>query len=287
MRTRTRIKELSCGDFLHVYAMPVTDQPKSTRKKRFQPTRESMKLYNNQRAVKWLEELAETNFTDNDYFISLSYDEKYLPKSDEEATHQAELFIRRLQYHCKRKCAPAPVALWDIEKGEKKGHYHHHMIIKCALSREKIEKIWRRGYINTRRLQFDENGLTGLSEYIQKFKSRVGVRRWHSTHNLKKPVQYENDRMSRKQFAELAENLELSEYFKQHYKDYYLNRDSVKIYRNDINGCDYLYFKLYRKDSRYINSHIKGCRVCKLEDYRKKKDSRPGTSRPPDNIKLQ
>ena len=287
MRTRTRIKEVVCGDFLHLYALPVTAPQRSTRKKRFKPTRESMAIYNEQRAAKWLEELAETNFTDNDFFITLSYQDKYLPRSDKEALDEAKKYIRRLQYHCKKNNIPEPAAIWNIEKS-KAGRYHHHMIIKCALSRDFIERKWGKGRINTRRLQFDENGLAGLSEYIQKFKSRVGVRRWHSTHNLKKPIQHENDRMSRKQFAELAENLDLSAYFKQNYKDYYLNHDSVKIYRNDINGCDYLYLKLYRKDSQYINSYLSSsARACKLGDYRKKKDSRPKTSRPPNNIKLQ
>ena len=286
MITRTRIKEVVCGDFLHIYAMPVTAPPKSRRKKSFKPTRESMTIYNEQRAAKWLEELTEANFTNEDFFITLSYHDEYLPQSDKEALHAAELYIRRLQYRCKKIKAPAPVVLWDIEKSEK-GRYHHHMIIKCALSREELEKIWRRGYINTRQLQFTENGLTGLTEYIIKFKSRVGVRRWHSTNNLKKPIQHENDRMSKKQFAELAADLEQSGYYKKHYSEYYLNRDSVKIYRNDINGCDYLYFKIYRKDSKYINSYLNSSRACKLEDYRKKKDSRPRTSRPPNNIKLQ
>lgn len=287
MRTRTRIKEVVCGDFLHVYALPVIAPPRSTRKKRFRPTRESMTVYNEQRAAKWLEELAETNFTDNDFFITLSYHDKHLPPTDEAAAHQAELYIRRLQYHCKKNNIPEPVALWNIEKS-KAGRYHHHMIIKCDLSREQIENIWGKGRINTRRLQFDENGLAGLSDYIKKFNTHVGVRRWHSTNNLKKPIQYENDRMSRRQFAELAENLDLSAYFKQHYKEYYLNRDSVKLYRNDINGCDYLYLKLYRKDSQYINSYLSSSvRACKLEEYRKKKDSRPRTSRPPNNINQQ
>lgn len=287
MITRTRVKEIVCGDFLHVYAMPVIAPPRSTRKKRFKPTRESMTVYNEQRAFKWLEELTENNFDDKDYHVVFTYDDKCLPPSDEEAAHQAELFVRRLQYRCKKEGKPAPVAIWDIEKGEKRGRYHHHMFIKCDLSRDDIEKIWGRGYINAKRLEFTENGLAGLSEYIQKFKSRVGVRRWHSTNNLKKPIQYENDRMSRKQFAELAQDLELSVYYRQHYNDYYLNRDSVKLYRNDINGCDYLYFKLYRKGSQYINSFLSERRACKLDNYRKKKGSRPIKSRPPNNIKLQ
>ena len=288
MITRIRTKAVICGDFMHVYAMPVIASPRSTRKKRFSPTRESMTVYNEHRAEKRLEELAEANFTDKDYFITLSYHDKYKPLSDEAAINSISNYIRRLQYRCKKEGKPAPVAIWDIEKGEKRGRYHHHLFLKCDLSCDDIGEIWGKGYINTRHLQFDENGLAGLSEYIQKFKSRVGVRRWHSTNNLKKPIQYENDRMSRKQFAELAQDLELSVYFRQHYNDYYLNRDSVKFYRNDINGCDYLYLKLYRKDSQYINSYLSSsARACKLVDYGKKKDSRPKTGRPPNNIKLQ
>lgn len=285
MITRTRIKEVVCGDFLHVYAMPVTAPPKSRRKKRFKPTRESMAIYNEQRAAKWLEQLVEANFNDNDYSIGLDYSDN--PKTDKEAMKAVERYKIKLQYHCKKQGLSAPVVVWDTEKGERLGRYHHHLFLKCELNEKEIRKLWKKGRVHIDPLQFDENGLAGLATYIQKFKSRVGVRRWHSTNNLKKPIQHENDRMSRKQFNELAIDLEQSGYYKKHYSDYYLNRDSVKIYRNDINGCDYIYFKIYRKDSQYINSHIKKPRACKLEEYRKKKDSRPKTSRPPNNIKLQ
>lgn len=286
MITRTRIKELVCGDYLHIYAMPVTAPTGSTRKRRFKPTRESMAIYNKQRAEKWLEELAETNFNDTDYFVTMSYHDNCLPQTDEAAQHQIELYIRRLQYHCKKNNLPEPVAIWDVEKSAK-GRYHHHILLKCALPREDIEKKWGKGYCNTRVLKFNENGLTGISKYITKFKCCVGVRRWHSTNNLKKPIQYENDRMSKKQFHELAENLEVSEYFTKQYKGYYLNRDSVKLYRNDVNGCEYLYFKLYRADSQYINSYLRKSNIRKLGNYRKMKDSRPKTSRPPNNVKVQ
>ncbi|MBP3327988.1 MAG: hypothetical protein J6L91_03675 [Clostridia bacterium] len=253
MRVHIREKIYICGDFMHVDAFPVFAPSGNRRKRRFKPTSETQKLLNDKYALKHLEMLLETNFDDNDYHIRLSYNDKKQPTSDELAIKNISNYIRRLKYKCNKLGYSAPVAVWCTEKGKKYGRYHHHLIIKCELARDEIERMWGKGYANSRRLQFNENGLTGLSKYLPKHP--IGAQRWHSTRNLKKPIVRENDNMSKKQFEQLFDSHATYDVFNARYKGYFVSQVEAKY--NEVTGNKYLSFKMYRADSKYVNKTMR------------------------------
>lgn len=248
MRVQIREKVYICGDFLYISAFPVFAPSGNQRKRRFKPTSETQKLLNDRYAIKHLEMLLETNFDDNDYHVRLSYSDRNNPLSDEIAGKNIANFIRRLKYKCGKNGINAPVAVWCTEKGKKNGRYHHHMIIKCALPRDEIERIWGKGYANSKRLQFTEDGLTGLANYLSK--KPIGAHRWHSTRNLKKPQVRENDNMSKKQFEALFDSNATCDMYSARYVGYIVSK--VNPIYNEITGNKYLSFKMYRADSKYV-----------------------------------
>ena len=52
-----------------------------------------------------------------------------------------------------------------------KGRWHHHFVCDGDMGLEAVEKKWKKGRRNqVRRLQKDENGLSGMANYITKQK---------------------------------------------------------------------------------------------------------------------
>lgn len=155
------------------------------------------KKLNDKRARRYFNQLIQTNFTEKDLHVSLTYKEKYKPETLETAQKDLENFIRRL----KRKRAAAgldPLKYVAVtEHGGKGGRIHHHIIINGGLDRDEIEATWSTGgkgkkageslgYANADRLQLDEKrGLEALSNYLMK--DPKGRKRWSQSRNLTKP----------------------------------------------------------------------------------------------------
>lgn len=257
MRTHIREQKRICKDYVHFDIYPVFTHTKSRKKKKYKPTSEAQRIINQRNAEKYLEMLIETNFDNNDFFVTLSYGVE--PSSDEQAETNVYNFIRRLEYLCKKLGLEKPCAIWCTEKGKTSGRYHHHLILKCPIGRDTIQKLWRdkkhpeNGLIQVNELQFDENGLAALATYLQK--KPIGKQRWHRTRNMKEPIKRENDNMSQKQFKALFDEHATAEVFELAFPDYTLAGEPRRVY-NEVNGCWYLSFKMYRTDSTYIHPTI-------------------------------
>lgn len=127
--------------------------------------------HNAKRARKWFIRLLNTNFTEADTHTSLTYSDEFLPKTEEEADRDISNFLRRLRTKCKARGLPAPEAITvtehqdaDPDTGQKAVRFHHHVILKCQLTRDEIEGCWvrkkkRMGTTNADRLQMDKSSL--------------------------------------------------------------------------------------------------------------------------------
>ena len=71
------------------------------------------------------------------------------------------------------------------DRGKRGGRYHHHITVNGGIDRDTLESMWEYGYANSRRLQFTEDGLAGLGNYI--VKSPVGGKAWTASKNLVDP----------------------------------------------------------------------------------------------------
>lgn len=177
---------------------------------------------NSKRAVRYLEALVHSNFGANDYLLSLSYDEEHLPNDEKAAKKLFSRFMDRVNYRQKK------MGLWNakwisvIETG-KHGRIHHHVIIRCGLDRNALEKVWKNGRANTKRLQPDrKEGLGAVVKYIAKEfiddDKPKSKRSWDCSKNLLKPWDTVNDNprmMSKKKFDLMKELPEDCEAMKQ------------------------------------------------------------------------
>lgn len=154
--------------------------------------------HNAKRARKWFIRLLNTNFTEADTHTSLTYSDEFLPKTEEEADRDISNFLRRLRTKCKARGLPAPEAITvtehqdaDPDTGQKTVRFHHHVILKCQLTRDEIEGCWvrkkkRMGTTNADRLQMDKSSLEALANYLMKYPKRK--HRWRRTRGIRDPI---------------------------------------------------------------------------------------------------
>ena len=177
---------------------------------------------NSKRAVRYLEALVHCNFGEGDLLFSGTYDDENLPKDEKEAKKLFSRFMDRVNY--RQKKMGLENAKWvSVLETTKSGRFHHHVIIKCGLDRDTLEKIWGYGRANTKRLQPDrKEGLAGVVKYIAKEfiddDKPKNKRSWDCSKNLLKPWDTVNDNprmMSQKKFNLMKEIPEDCEVMKQ------------------------------------------------------------------------
>ena len=245
MKSRIRTKTYICGNYKHIFFYPVFSTS-SRRKKRYKPTTLVQAEINSRRAEKRLEMLLETNFDEKDCFFTATYRSDLRPKTDEKAMKQARNFIRRIQYQCKRKGLDAPVAVWCTELSKDNKLYHHHFVIKSGLNYDELAKIWGKGRTSGGKLHFDVDGMSGLAKYLPK--EPIGAVRYHSTKNLKQPLEQQNDNTSIKEFNKIFEQafFHLNNELAEKYPEYNINDNSLTAYESFV-GCRFVYIKLCKK----------------------------------------
>lgn len=244
--TRSRVNV--CGEFMDGDIYPVY-QPAGKRRKRCNPTKEIQSKLNQRNAEKKLTRLAHLNFTENDLALHLTYRDGEQPETIEEAERILDNYIRCLR----RKYNKAGLVLKYIratERGSKNGRIHHHLIISGGLDRDLLEETWGRGYANSKRLQFDEHGITGLAHYMAK--DRVTFKRWSGSRNLIKPEPVVKDNEFNmgdvEDIVDLIETKNIWAYFEERYPEYELIE--AKYTQNGVNRGYYIHFEMRRKRTR-------------------------------------
>lgn len=160
-------------------------------------------------ARKNCERLINTNFTSQDIWATLVYTDRNLPGSMEEALENMQKYIKRINYRRKKLGLPPAKYVYVTEWSEDDNHKircHHHIVMDGQLSMDEVESAWKLGRRNqTRRLDYDENGLSGLAHYITK--DPKGKKRWCASKNLKKPEERKNHQtFSHNKAKKMAEN---------------------------------------------------------------------------------
>jgi ABC-type transporter Mla MlaB component len=217
MRTFVREKKIYCGaNYLEVdiFNYTKTEEENNRRGKRSKKEQESTLkqiAWNEENSRRRFLQIVHTNFGEYDVHTSLTYANKNLPQTLEEAEREERNFLRRVAYARKKKGLP-PLKYISIpacafkKDGVTPARIHHHIIMSGGLNRDEIEDLWRKrrrrgqkkgdkiGYANADRLQPEENGLAALCEYLAKQTS--GKKRWSSSQGLEKPlpdIQDQND----------------------------------------------------------------------------------------------
>lgn len=244
-KTFNREQVYVCGEYMDADIYPVFQKP-GARRKRCKPTSEIQAKLNQRNAEKKLTRLIHNNFTENDIALHLTYRNGEEPENEADALRVLGNFIKRLKRRYK-KAGKELKYISCTEYGKKTGRVHHHLIINGGYDRDEIEKLWGRGYANSKRLQFEEDGVTGLARYIAKDKHFF--KRWNQSRNLDIPeaAQYDGQ-LNMDDIAEIKEAIDSKsayQYFEERYPDFELVE---AVYtQNNINRGIYIHFEMRRR----------------------------------------
>lgn len=260
MRCLYREVKYFCGEYLDVALFPAFRQANSPRSKKAKPSRDVQVKLNQVNAEYKFERLVYTNFTPKDIRLDLTFRQEFAPENDKEAKKQLRNFINRLKRFRTRNGLDELRYIVVTEKSPR-GRYHFHLITSGDVSASDLAEIWGKGYTGVKPLQFDNDGLIQLCEYMLKG-SRAKINgdkdeasetignRWSSSRNLKQPTIRKRDgRISARRAVELWRqgNDARAEYEKL-YPGYSFS--FAKPFYNEINGGVYIMARLRKIKSK-------------------------------------
>lgn len=171
------------------------------RKAKSRLTREAQQRANDERSRLHLIQLVETNFSEKDVSITLSYEGT--PPDPERVDKDIRNFIARVKRVRKKAGLSELKYIYAIGGDEMPAagysgkRPHVHMIMNGGVGRDELEAIWAKGRANCDRLQPRDEGLGGIAVYFTRQKQdrpeRPGVRKWRGSRNLKQPVRRSRD----------------------------------------------------------------------------------------------
>lgn len=182
-RTRTTV----AGPRLEAEVYPIfgrNTEAMLRRAKKQNATPERQQRLNRERSIRHLIHLVETNFTEKDIHLTLTYGER---TNYDQARKDMRNFLLKLKRLRKRRGLPPLRYIYTIEGDEAAAgqRIHIHMLTDGDMDREELERIWAKGYANADRLRPDENGLEAIARYL--VKQQKNRRKWCASRNLKQP----------------------------------------------------------------------------------------------------
>lgn len=256
------LKEITAGEQFEVEIYPefqrMDDIPEDGKVKKDNSA--AQKNLNDKNSRKYVERLLNHNFGDSDIWITLTYSAGNEPESMEEAIRNMQNYIRRIAYQRKKRGLPPAKYIYITEYSpEDEIRWHHHLVMDGAIDMDTVESVWKKGRRNeTRRLNKDEYGLTGMSHYITKEKDRKrGEKRWNSSQNLeqfrvrkvhsKRPTAHTGAYKPVGKYVDgfVRDRANIEEQMVKWYPEYDFTESGV--YYNDFNGMFYIRTRMRRK----------------------------------------
>lgn len=189
------LKEITAGDQFEIEIYPqfrkMDEVPPEGRSIK-RDNCKAQKNLNDKNARKYVERLINQNFTDRDIWMTLTYDDEHLPPEGDidAAIKNVQKYIRRVNYQRKKRGLPNAKYVYVTEYNpDAEIRWHHHIVMDGALDMDTVEACWQQSSRNeVRRLEKDENGLSGMANYIVKEKDRIkSEKRWNSSQGLQDP----------------------------------------------------------------------------------------------------
>ena len=178
-------KTIISGNILEIirYDTKAAENELISRKMKTASTPESKKRHNEAESKRHLSRLLNTNFSENDIFVTLTYKPESQPKDTDHAERNLTNFFRRAKRYRENNHLP-PLEYIAVTENQT-GRVHHH-IIMSPQSWDDLKKIWGNGHCKISNLN-EEDGFQGLAVYLTKEEKEPGKRRWRQSTNLKKP----------------------------------------------------------------------------------------------------
>lgn len=248
-------KEIRSGEQLEVEIYPEFGRgqqnliPSAAREKQ----RKAQKNLNDRNSRKQCERVINHNFGDGDVWATFTYDQDNVPASMDDAQRDMQNFIRRVNRRRKKQGLPNAKYVYVTEQSPS-GRWHHHIVMDGGLDMDTLEGLWKLGRRNqVRRLSKDENGLSGMANYLtkgprDKKPGAKGQKSWVASKGLEQPDERVNHyKFKRKHVREMArdENVVRAMMEKWYAPEGYIYTSSQVRY-NEVNGRFYIYARLRR-----------------------------------------
>lgn len=267
-------KEIRSGEQLEVEIYPIftkeqkAEIPKEGLKK---DNRKAMKNLNEKNSRKACERTINENFGDDDIWMTMTYADNELPADMKAALKDMQNYIRRVNYERKKRGLGNAKYVYVTEYSpEAEVRWHHHIVMDGAMDMDTVEKLWKKGDRNeVRRLNKDENGLSGMANYMAKPAGKParnkGEKVWKASKNLKKPKERVNHYKFKQKHIDMmvrdhdeVEAQMLKWYGKE---GYIFTRAEIRY--NDFNNRFYIYARLRNENAR--NARKRGKRQNEYE----------------------
>ena len=258
------LKEITAGDQFEIEIYPqfrsmdeVPPEGRTIKK----DNNKAQKNLNDKNARKYVERLINENFSDRDIWMTLTYDDEHLPPDGDvdAAIKNVQKYIRRINYQRKKRGLPnAKYVYVTAYNPDAEIRWHHHIVMDGALDMETVESCWKQSSRNeVRRLQTDENGLSGMANYIVEEKNRVpSEKRWNSSQGLRDPrIKVVHSKRpaaggSYKKIGSFVDKMvkdrdSIPEILKKWYTD--MDFTNAKVYYNDFNCMFYIHARMRKR----------------------------------------
>lgn len=253
-------KEITSGEQLELEMYPEFKRGNTEiidlEKKRAAKRKEQQDKYNDKKSQKHIERLINENFSNNDYWVTLTFDEENLPGDIKEARKKFNNYIARINYERKKRgLSGTSRYVYCIEYGtEDNLRYHIHMVIDGELGMDAVISKWCYGKKKIETMEADDNGFAGISRYITKQTTRV-KRKYSTSKNLKQyKVKVNHYKFRQMDINEMImDENKIQEKAEKTYPGYvYLGCE--KKY-NWFNNRFYIHVRMRKKNNEGINVH--------------------------------
>jgi len=294
-------KEIRAGEQLEVEIYPEFTKgqrqliPDEARRKK---QRQAQRNLNEKNSWKQCVRVINENFTDRDIWATFTYTDEQMPETMEQAQQNMQRYIKRLNYHRKKRELPNARYVYTTECS-KRGRWHHHIVLDGDMEMDIVESLWTAGRRNeVRRLQKDKDGLTAMARYITKSPEDKGSKkdkgkgqkRWTPSKGLRQPQEkVTHYKIKAKDVDTVVRNENaLPELLKKWYGAQGYNFTEGRIKYNDFNGRFYIYARMWKPkeeetDARQrdgTHSRAKGNQKPKKRVEAKKRTAQKKTAHP-------
>jgi|GEM_PF-1955382 len=233
-------------------------------KEKLDPKR--LKENNTRKKYKRDERLVHANFKVGDWFLTITFNDKYLPKTAKEAKKVFGRFAESLNSKRKRRGLPNTKYFYTLEKGLRKGRWHFHVFMDTLLDIEEVIKSWKKnGDIRFEKLVYKNyegklnfvNTMRYITKHKDNYPQLYKTAAWDyergGSSNLEKPKekQYKTP-LAKKNVLKMAvkdETTQLEEarrIFEAKYKEYEVTDVEVK-HNPHYEGLYYIHVRMQKR----------------------------------------
>lgn len=262
-------KEVRAGEQLEVEIYPEftkkrkAEIPEEGRRKK---NRQAQRNLNEKNSRKQCERIINENFGDKDIWATFTYSDDNMPLSMQVAQKNMQNYIRRLNYHRKKRGLPNAKYVYVTECSDK-GRWHHHIVLDGDMDMDTVESLWLLGKRNeVRRLEKDENGLVGMAKYITKQKRPAKGKKgkeqaevagkyqktWTPSKGLRQPKERKNHYKTKQSHVDsiVRGKLRIEDHLNKWYaKEGYIFAEAEVRY-NEWNGRFYIYARMRKTEDK-------------------------------------